>query len=97
MSFQTPRSIEEMLAAIHKRECLMPAIQREFVWGAEQIAKLVDSLMRGYPVGSFLLWDVKPETAQSYTFHVFLTNYHERDNPYADKATVPAGSSASPR
>lgn len=93
MSFQTPRSIEEMLTAIHKREYLMPAIQREFVWGADQITKLVDSLMRGYPVGSFLLWDVKPETAQSYTFYEFLTNYHERDNPYADKATVPSGSS----
>lgn len=92
MSFQTPRSVEEMLTAIHKREYLMPAIQREFVWGADQITKLVDSLMRGYPVGSFLLWDVKPETAQSYTFYEFLTNYHERDNPYADKATVPAGS-----
>ena len=58
MSFQTPRSIEEMLTAIHKREYLMPAIQREFVWGADQITKLVDSLMRGYPVGSFLLWAV---------------------------------------
>lgn len=92
MSFQTPRSIEEMLTAIHKREYLMPAIQREFVWGAVQITKLVDSLMRGYPVGSFLLWDVKPETAQSYTFYEFLTNYHERDNPYAGKATVPSGS-----
>lgn len=92
MAFQTPRSIEEMLTAIHKREYLMPAIQREFVWGTDQITKLVDSLMRGYPVGSFLLWDVKPETAQSYTFYEFLTNYHERDNPYADKATVPSGS-----
>ncbi|MBA8828302.1 DUF262 domain-containing protein [Alpinimonas psychrophila] len=81
-----------MLTAIHKREYLMPAIQREFVWGVDQITKLVDSLMRGYPVGSFLLWDVKPETAQSYTFYEFLTNYHERDNPYADRATVTAGS-----
>ncbi|WP_222842981.1 DUF262 domain-containing protein [Bowdeniella nasicola] len=81
-----------MLTAIHKREYLMPAIQREFAWDADQITKLVDSLIRGYPVGSFLLWDVKPETAQSYTFYEFLTNYHERDNPYADKATVPSGS-----
>ena len=81
-----------MLTAIHKREYLMPAIQREFVWGVEQITKLVDSLMRGYPVGSFLLWAVKPETAQAYTFYEFLTNYHERDNPYADKATVTSGS-----
>lgn len=92
MSFQTPRSIEEMLTAIHKREYLMPAIQREFVWGVDQITKLVDSLMRGYPVGSFLLWEVKPETAQSYTFYEFLTNYHERDNPYAGRATVTSSS-----
>lgn len=91
MAFQTPRSIEEMMTAIHKREYLMPAIQREFVWGTGQIIRLFDSLMRGYPVGSFLLWNVKPETAQSYTFYEFLTHFHERDNPYADKATVPAG------
>lgn len=69
----------------------MPAIQREFVWSTNQITKLFDSIMRGYPVGSFLLWDVKRETAQSYTFYEFLTNFHERDNPYAGKATVPAG------
>lgn len=91
MSFQTPLSVEEMLIAIHRREYLMPAIQREFVWGTGQIVKLFDSLMRGYPVGSFLLWSVKPETAQSYTFYEFLTHYHERDNPYADKATVLPG------
>ncbi|KOX24184.1 DUF262 domain-containing protein [Nocardiopsis sp. NRRL B-16309] len=92
MSFQTPLSIEEMLTTVHKHEYLMPAIQREFVWNADQITKLVDSLMRGYPVGSFLLWKVEPETAQSYTFYEFLTNYHERDKPYADKATLPSGS-----
>jgi hypothetical protein len=92
LSFQTPRSIEEMLSAIHKREYLMPAIQREFIWDTRQIVRLVDSLMRGYPVGSFLLWKVEPETAQSYTFYEFLTNYHERDNPYANKATVLKGS-----
>lgn len=92
MSFQTPKSVEEFLIAIHQRDYLMPAIQREFVWGPDQIIRLFDSLMRGYPVGSFLLWDVKRETAQSYTFYEFLTRYHERDNPYAAKATVPAGS-----
>lgn len=80
-----------MLIAIHKREYLMPAIQREFVWDTTQIVRLVDSLMRGYPVGSFLLWQVEPSTAQSYTFYDFLTHFHERDNPYADKATLPSG------
>ena len=92
MTFQTPRSVEEMLTSIHKRDYLMPAIQREFVWGPEQIVRLVDSLMRGYPVGSFLLWEVQPATAQSYTFYEFLTHFHEKDKPFADKATVLSGS-----
>jgi hypothetical protein len=91
MSFQTPRSIEEMLTAIHKHDYLMPAIQREFVWDTAQITKLFDSLMRGYPIGSFLLWQVESATAQSYTFYEFLTHFHERDNPYAGKATVTSG------
>lgn len=91
MSFQTPRTVEEMLVAIHRHEYLMPAIQREFVWGTEQIVRLVDSLMRGYPVGSFLLWEVKPETAETYTFYEFLTHFHERDNPYAQKSTLVSG------
>jgi len=92
VAFQTPRSIEQMLTAIHRHDYLMPAIQREFVWGTDQIVKLMDSLMRGYPVGSFLLWEVEPQTAKSYTFYEFLTHFHERDNPYADKATVLSGS-----
>jgi hypothetical protein len=33
----------------------LPALQRGFVWKASQIESLWDSLLRGYPVGSFLL------------------------------------------
>jgi len=36
----------------------LPALQREFVWDAEQIRNLFDSLMRSYPISSFLLWRV---------------------------------------
>ena len=91
MSFQTPVSVEQFLAGIHSKSYLLPAIQREFVWSRDQIRRLVDSLLRGYPIGSFLLWQVKPATAASYTFYDFLTDYHERDHPFAGKAAVPAG------
>ena len=80
-----------MLRGIHERKYLLPAIQREFVWDADQIRTLVDSLMRGYPIGSFLVWEVTPVTAVSYVFYDFLTHYHERDKPYALKATLPGG------
>jgi Protein of unknown function DUF262 len=91
LSFQTPVPVEDMLSGIHHKKYLLPAIQREFVWDADQVRRLVDSLMRGYPIGSFLVWKVEPDTAREYTFYDFLTDYHERDNPFASKAVVPAG------
>ncbi|WP_448627690.1 DUF262 domain-containing protein [Geodermatophilus sp. URMC 64] len=92
MAFQTPVTVQDILAGIHEKRYLLPAIQREFVWDQDQIRRLVDSLMRGYPIGSFLLWDVHADTASQYVFYDFLTDYHERDHPYATKATVPSGS-----
>jgi hypothetical protein len=90
VAFQTPVTVEQILAEIHHKKYLLPAIQREFIWDPNQICRLVDSLLLGYPIGSFLLWKVDPTTADDYTFYDFLTNYHERDNPFATKATVPA-------
>ncbi|WP_374212384.1 DUF262 domain-containing protein [Thiothrix subterranea] len=33
----------------------LPPIQRNAVWHVEQIERLWDSIMRGFPIGSFLL------------------------------------------
>jgi hypothetical protein len=90
LSFQTPVTVGEILEGIHRKEYLLPAIQREFVWDTDQVRRLVDSLMRRYPIGSFLIWKVSPETASSYAFYDFLTDYHARDHPYASRAVVPA-------
>lgn len=91
MSFQSPVTVEHVLAEINEGKYLLPAIQREFVWDTEQILALVDSLMRGYPIGSFLLWEVKPESTETFAFYNFITHFHERDAPYATTATVPNG------
>jgi hypothetical protein len=91
LSFQTPVTVGEILQGIHHKEYLLPAIQREFVWDVDQVRRLVDSLMRGYPIGSFLIWKVSRETASSYAFYNFLTDYHARDHPYASRAVVPGG------
>ncbi|MFD4557567.1 DUF262 domain-containing protein [Streptomyces sp. NPDC058469] len=83
-------TVAEALKNIHIRSWVLPAIQREFVWGSDQICVLFDSLMRGYPVGSFLLWNVVPEQAAQFTFYDFLADYHEK-NPYARVAQISAG------
>ena len=56
MAFQTPITIREAVEQIHAKRYLLPAIQREVVWSTDQIQRLFDSLMRDYPIGSFLFW-----------------------------------------
>lgn len=87
MAFQTPMTIAEAVEAIHSKAYLLPAIQREFVWNAKQIEQLFDSILRGYPIGSFLFWQVSPERQGDYQFYEFVRDYHEkssRHNPKAD-------------
>jgi len=87
MSFERPITIKEAVNSIHKKRYLLPAIQREFVWEEDQIIKLLDSLMRGYPIGSFLFWQVEKENSKKFQFYEFIRNYHENDlrhNPKAD-------------
>src|SRR5688500_1148251 len=35
---------------------MLPDLQRGFVWSAERVRALLDSLYRRYPVGALLLW-----------------------------------------
>jgi hypothetical protein len=35
----------------------VPEIQRDVVWKAEQVKKLIDSIHEGYPCGSLILWE----------------------------------------
>lgn len=65
-----------------RHEYVLPAIQREFVWGPPQICKLFDSLMQGFPVGSFLFWKIDQSTSKSFRFFDFSREYHQRDNPH---------------
>ena len=79
MVFETPITIRSAIDRIQRAEYVLPAIQREFIWKSEQITSLFDSLMRGYPIGSFLVWKVNQENHRKYQFYQFLSNYHERD------------------
>ena len=88
MAFQTPITIKETLDGIHDSEYALPAIQREFVWSKEQICALFDSLMRGYPIGAFLFWEVRKESVGEHNWYEFITDYHQRDNPHCRELTI---------
>lgn len=43
------------------RQIYLPHIQRPFVWTEDQVRKLLDSLMRGYPIQTLLFWRTRDE------------------------------------
>ena len=77
--YQSGLTIKDALDAVSKNHYVLPAIQREFVWKPEQICRLFDSLMQGYPFGTFLFWRVEPEKSAEFKFFGFVQHFHERD------------------
>lgn len=74
-------TIKEAIAAINNRDFLLPAIQRKFVWNTHQICVLFDSILRGYPINTFMFWEIKdPEIKKGYKFYDFLKSYCHRFN-----------------
>jgi len=86
MSFQAPITISEAIFNVHNKKYLLPAIQREFIWDTFQISRLFDSLLKDFPIGSFLFWKVEKQKIKAYQFYEFLRNYHEKYNKHNPKA-----------
>lgn len=44
---------------IEQGELKVPQFQRDFVWSIDASAKLMDSIVKGYPIGAFTFWKTK--------------------------------------
>jgi hypothetical protein len=73
----------ETIAAVLPRintTFFLPALQREFVWTEDQVCALFDSLMRRYPISSFLFWQVPVESRDDVEAYEFLHSVKESCN-----------------
>jgi len=55
MSDNNKINVSYMLKKTRDKKWVLPNFQREFVWTADQIAELFDSMARGYPIGAIIL------------------------------------------
>ncbi|MES2899496.1 MAG: DUF262 domain-containing protein [Pseudomonadota bacterium] len=84
-SFEKAITILQAIRNIDNRTFLLPALQRNFVWTPQQICILFDSLMREYPINTFMLWDVNDQSIKDkYRFYSFLSHYCQRFNEAND-------------
>ncbi|WQV55340.1 DUF262 domain-containing protein [Helicobacter pylori] len=100
MSVFLDKTIKEVVDGLNVRYFL-PDIQREYVWlqnaDGKKIEQLFDSILRGYPIGSFLFWKLpKEDIAKSdeqdsdklnFQLYQFITNYDER-KPHNEKIRI---------
>ncbi len=46
----------DLISEVEKGAIKIPKFQRNLVWSLEQTAQLLDSILKGYPIGTFILW-----------------------------------------
>ena len=70
----TSKTIGDVLLDVNN-SYFLPAIQRPYVWSAGQVIALFDSLMKGYPISSFMFWAVDDATKAELRCYKFIENY----------------------
>ncbi len=54
-------SVDELINKVKRGELVLPEMQRRYVWPATRVRDLMDSIYRGYPSGSILVWETNED------------------------------------
>lgn len=50
------KKYSSLLEEVETGQIKIPQFQRQFVWDISSSAKLIDSILKGYPIGTFIFW-----------------------------------------
>ena len=56
-----PSKVEDLLREVELGKIGLPDLQRPFVWSDSKVRDLLDSMLKGYPVGYIMLWSSPDE------------------------------------
>lgn len=59
MAYESTK-VKEVVERAVSHQWSIPEFQRGFVWKPTQVRDLVESLWLNYPIGSLLVWKLKP-------------------------------------
>lgn len=68
---------QELISGIDSSKIQVPPFQRSFVWRPADIRYLLDSIYRGYPIGSFIFW--KTTRKLPHTRSIGNINFEQRE------------------
>lgn len=55
------KKYQHLFSDIDSGRIKIPKFQRDFVWGKEQTARLIDSIIKSFPIGTFIFWKTREE------------------------------------
>ena len=74
-------SIEDLVRIVRAGKVRIPNFQRAFKWQRKDVERLLDSIVKGFPIGSFLFWE-KPARQESITIGKITINAPQTDAAY---------------
>lgn len=57
-------TLHDITKNIENGDYRIPRFQRDFVWDIKKSASLLDSIFKGYPISSVILWKTRNELAE---------------------------------
>ena len=74
-------TIRKLVGRINSGDIRIPAFQRDFVWEADQVAFLLDSIYKGFPIGTIILWRTDNRLSTEKDLGRFTLPEPEKDYP----------------
>lgn len=74
-------SIRKVLEQVHSGQLRIPTFQRGFVWDADRVAYLMDSIYKGFPFGTLILWRTKEQLHSEHNLGPFTLPEREAEFP----------------
>ena len=60
-----------LISNIEQGQIKIPQFQRKFVWSIEETAGLIDSILKGYPIGTFIIWETNDRLRSFVILEIF--------------------------
>lgn len=76
-----PIGIRRLIERLNSGDIRIPAFQRDFVWDADQVSFLLDSIYKGFPIGTIILWKTDNRLSTEKKLGCFTLPEPRRDYP----------------
>lgn len=83
------RTVRELIMEVETGKLGLPDLQRGYVWRAAKVRDLLDSMLKGYPIGYLMIWDAADDTEKSKTIGIDKQAFRDSQEPCDRRSTAP--------